>query len=65
MGAVKWGSSDSRMQNSSFQGQKNDMCDEDEEGESGIILYVFFVCACECERVRLGLLQQFEKKRLW
>jgi len=61
---VKWASSDSRMQNNSFQGHRNDMCYEDVEGESGIILCVCFVCTCECEQAKLGLLQQFEK-RLW
>jgi hypothetical protein len=43
MGAVKLDSSDSRMQNNSSQGHKNDMCEEDVEGESGIILCAFCV----------------------
>jgi len=60
MGAAKWGSSESRMQNNSFQGHKNYMYDEDVKGKNCTELCVCFVCTCECEHVKLGLLQQFE-----
>ena len=64
MGAATWGSLETRMQNNSFQGHKNYVCYEDVEGESGILLCVcvWFVCTCECEHAKLGLLQQFEKR---
>ena len=62
-GSCEVGSSDSRMQNNSLRAIRS-TCDEDVEGESGIILCVCFVCTCECECAKLGLLQQFEK-RLW
>ena len=37
------------------------MCD-DVKGENCMWLFVCCVCTCECGRVKLGLLQQFEKK---
>jgi hypothetical protein len=56
-----WGSLESIMQNNSFKGPKYYVCDN-VKGENGIIFCVCFVCTCECERVKLGLLQQFGKR---
>ena len=52
---------ESRMQNHSFKGSKNYMCDN-VKGANCIILCVCFLCTCKCEHVKLGLLQQFEKR---
>ena len=63
MGAVKWGSLEAGCRTTPLRATTIS-CDEDVKGESGIILCVCFVCTCECERAKFGLLQQYEK-RLW
>jgi hypothetical protein len=42
-----WGSLESRMQNHSFKGPKNYVCDN-VKGENGIILCVCVFCVCVC-----------------